>query len=122
MQYKSFEERVIRMEYYLSLMRDMVIDPEAYALWDYIMSEELNEEQANRMISLLRKYHAQLQLGEVELNKFVESALYLDLKHLLDSFGKPANEKAAYSIIIRASKLPIFPHYAVLLQNSKKEE
>ncbi|GGO05894.1 DUF1878 family protein [Saccharibacillus kuerlensis] len=113
---KDLEERVDRMEFYLSLMRDMVVDPESYALWDYIMSEELNEEQANQMLSILKKHHAKLQPGESELNKDVKLELDIDLKQLLHLFEKPANEAGVYSILLRASKLPQYPLYASLLE------
>ncbi|QDH21774.1 DUF1878 family protein [Saccharibacillus brassicae] len=112
---QDLEARLTRLEYYFSLMRDMVVDPESYALWDYMISEELEEEQAHKIIEILKKHYAELNSGKEESNELIKSALYVDLNHLLTSFGKPVSENSARSIVLRASKLPIFPHYASLL-------
>lgn len=117
MQHEDLQKKVERLEYYMTLMRDMVADIESYALWDYIMGEQLNEEQANELLAVLRKHYTVLQSEKAIAVESMKSELYSDLIHVLTSFGKPASENTARSILLRASKLPIFPLYSSLLKN-----
>ncbi|AET59582.1 hypothetical protein HPL003_14155 [Paenibacillus terrae HPL-003] len=113
---KSLEERVELLEYYNVLMRDFAVDPETYVLWDYIMSEHLNGAQGNQLLEVLKNHYTKLKIAlEKEERLPGTSYLYEDLINVVKSFGKPASERTAYSILLRASKLPEFHLYSKYL-------
>lgn len=114
MKKKTLEERIELLEYYNNLLRDFATDPESYVLWDYIMSEELNGDQGNQLMDLLREHYTFCNQSN-NPDPMNKERLVTDLVSLMNSFGRPANERTAHSIIRRAAKHPIFPLYSKYL-------
>lgn len=102
-------KKVERLEFYIHLLRDFSLDPEAFVLWDYIMTEELDREQAEQLIDILRKYKRLVY--EVDESQDIEpywKALEVELKHLFESFKNPhpTDRDSVLRVVQRASKLP----------------
>ena len=109
MKNEDLTKKVERLEFYIHLLRDFSVDPEAYVLWDYIMTEEIDEEQAEQLMDILKK-HKRL-ICEADESQDIEpywNALEMELKPLFKSFKNPhpTDRDAVLRVVRRASKLP----------------
>ncbi|WP_368975423.1 DUF1878 family protein [Caldifermentibacillus hisashii] len=104
---ENLAKKVERLEYYISLLRDICLDPEAYVLWDFIMAEGLDEDQAHQMILVFRKYSKILQdVNEKEDLAHYWSKMTKDLTPLFETFNWRTDQHGIYRVLLRASKLP----------------
>jgi len=106
---EDLTKKVERLEFYIHLLRDFSLDPEAFVLWDYIMTEELDREQAEQLMDILRK-HKRL-VCEADESQDIEpywDALKVELKPLFESFKNPhpTDRDSILRVVRRASKLP----------------
>ncbi|CAM4460816.1 DUF1878 family protein [Paenibacillus xylanexedens] len=51
---ESLEEKVERLELYITLLRQIAVDPEEYRLWDWVIANELNVDQYNSIKNVLK--------------------------------------------------------------------
>ncbi|WP_019537336.1 hypothetical protein [Paenibacillus ginsengihumi] len=102
------EQKVERLEYYIHLLRDLSLNPEAYVLWDYIMTEELNEMQAHEMMTIFSKHVKVLRKldGKQEDMAPYWDDLAQDLKPLFEQFKWRTDRESILRVVLRASKLP----------------
>lgn len=109
---ETLEQRVERLEFYLNLMREFAADPETFALWDYVISEGLNENQTNQVLDVLREHHGHVK-SAVEAGASIPDLEDLCTKMipLLHVEGRTTNKEKVMQVLRRASKLPIFPYF-----------
>ncbi|MGG0753145.1 DUF1878 family protein [Brevibacillus laterosporus] len=108
---ETLEQRLERLEFYLNLMREFAVDPETFALWDYVIQEGLNETQTKQILDVLREHHSHVK-SAVEAGASVPDleGLFIKMIPLLHIEGRTTSKEKVMQILRRASKLPIFPY------------
>lgn len=101
------EQKVAQLEFYINLLREFTVAPEAFVLWDHIMSEQLNEKQAHDMMTIFSKHVKVLRdLDEKQEMAPCWNELENDLKALFEQFRWRTDRESILRVVIRASKLP----------------
>ncbi|AYK05258.1 DUF1878 family protein [Brevibacillus laterosporus] len=108
---ETLEQRLERLEFYLNLMREFAVDPETFALWDYVIQEGLNETQTKQILDVLREHHSHVK-SAVEAGASVPDLedLFTKMIPLLHIEGRTTSKEKVMQVLRRASKLPIFPY------------
>lgn len=108
---ETLEQRLERLEFYLNLMREFAVDPETFALWDYVIQEGLNENQTKQILDVLRVHHSNIK-SAVEAGVPIPDLedLFTKMIPLLHIEGRTTNKEKVMQVLRRASKLPIFPY------------
>ncbi|ATO51499.1 DUF1878 family protein [Brevibacillus laterosporus] len=108
---ETLEQRLERLEFYLNLMREFAVDPETFALWDYVISEGLSENQTKQILEVLREHHGNIK-SAVEAGASIPDleGLFSKMIPLLHIEGRTTSKEKVMQILRRASKLPIFPY------------
>lgn len=108
---ETLEQRLERLEFYLNLMREFAVDPETFALWDYVIQEGLNETQTKQILDVLREHHSHVK-SAVEAGDSVPDLedLFTKMIPLLHIEGRTTSKEKVMQVLRRASKLPIFPY------------
>lgn len=52
---ETLEEKVDRLEHYIHQLRDYIVAPDRFALWDWSMSNRLNQTEIRGLISLAKE-------------------------------------------------------------------
>ncbi|WP_281890561.1 DUF1878 domain-containing protein [Paenibacillus sp. YYML68] len=105
---ENLVKKVERLEFYVNLLREFSLDPEAYVLWDYYMAEELDEGQARQMMQVFSQHLKVVR----EVNEQQEdiapywNALIEDLKPLFETLKWRTDRESILRVVRRASKLP----------------
>ncbi|ADY55513.1 hypothetical protein Sgly_1195 [Syntrophobotulus glycolicus DSM 8271] len=107
-------KKVERLEFYIQLLRDFAVEPEAFVLWDYVMTEELDGEQTNRLMNILGKHKGLIWAIDEQTEPYSDqteeelNVLEAQLKPLFQSFKNPhpTDRDAVLRVVRRAAKLP----------------
>lgn len=51
---ESLEDKVERLELYITLLRQIAVEPEEYRLWDWVIANQLNVDQYNSIKQILK--------------------------------------------------------------------
>ena len=54
---ESLEQRVIKLEYHMRLMKEYVKDMVRYDFWEWIINYELDEYEVNQILNLTKSYN-----------------------------------------------------------------
>ena len=54
---KSLEQRVIKLEYHMRLMKEYVKDMVRYDFWEWVINYELDEYEVNQILNLTKSYN-----------------------------------------------------------------
>lgn len=111
---ENLVKKVERLEFYIHLLRDFSVEPEAFVLWDYVMTEELDGEQTNQLMNILRKHKSLICEVDENIEPYsneIEAELNVleaELKPLFESFENPhpTDRDAMLRVVRRAAKLP----------------
>ncbi|MBS5915021.1 hypothetical protein P4H94_19025 [Paenibacillus macerans] len=104
---EALEKKVERLELYLQLFRQIVLEPEEYRLWDWIIANELTPDQVTAIKTVLKK-HVLIHLD----NKPVQlKELKTDLIQALSPMQHLMNEKKATELLRSAVKMT--PYHAL---------
>ncbi|GFR37040.1 hypothetical protein PRECH8_03360 [Insulibacter thermoxylanivorax] len=57
---ETLEEKVERLEYYIDLLRDYIVDQEHFIFWDWAISHRLNREEVRAIIDVAKEYNMKL--------------------------------------------------------------
>ncbi|MBZ9626017.1 DUF1878 family protein [Clostridium sp. FP2] len=103
---ESPEEKVERIEYYINLMRDYVLDTEKFQFWDWAMSKRLNEFEVRKIIDITKIYNNKLY--EEKTPDFEEYCS--KIKNILNwanrpDYKEPVNESFIISMLGCLKKL-----------------
>lgn len=99
------EERIDRLELYVHLLRQLIIDQEEYSLWDWAMVNQLNNQQLHSIQQILKKSVLSL-MNDDQTISFEE--LSKDLKEVLKTTNFPADDKAVRLLLNKAVKMPAY--------------
>jgi len=58
---KSLEQRVIKLEYHMRLMKEYVKDMVRYDFWEWVINYELDEYEVNQILNLTKSYNKKLK-------------------------------------------------------------
>lgn len=58
---ETLEEKVDRLEHYIHQLRDYIVAPDRFALWDWSMSNRLNQTEIRNLISLAKELDRQME-------------------------------------------------------------
>lgn len=104
--HESLEEKVERLEYYIDLLRDFIVDQEHFMLWDWAISNRLNQHQVRSIIDFSKSFNEQIKTSGtqpelIEYTKGIQTILQVrsDLN---------VNEKFTIQLLKRISNMGIF--------------
>lgn len=100
------EERIDRLELYVHLLRQFIIDQEEYSLWEWVMINNLNNEQLHGIQQILKKNVLILMNDKESAVPFEE--LSKDLKKVLKTIDFSANDEAVKLLLSKAVKMPAY--------------
>lgn len=58
---KSLEEKIDRLEYYIDLLRDYIVDQEKFILWEWAISNRLNRDEVRSIIEIPKVYNQRIK-------------------------------------------------------------
>lgn len=61
MSFETNEERIQRLEYYIHQLRDYIVAPEKFLLWDWSISQRLNQGEIRSLISLAKDFDQKMK-------------------------------------------------------------
>jgi hypothetical protein len=105
---ESLEEKVERLEYYIDLLRDYIVDQEQFILWDWAIANRLNRDEVRSIIDISKAFNKQIQSSEQlpQLNDFIK-----EIKRILSSRSDiTVNEKFTIQLLKRISNMGMFQH------------
>lgn len=97
------EERIDRLELYVHLLRQLVIDQEEYSLWDWAMVNQLNNQQLHSIQQILKNSVLCLMNDEHKTIPFEEVSR--DLKEVLKTADCPNDDDAVKLLLNKAVKM-----------------
>ncbi|KGX85788.1 hypothetical protein [Pontibacillus litoralis] len=100
------EERIDRLELYVHLLRQLIIDQEEYSLWDWVMVNQLNNQQLHSIQQILKKSVLSLINDDYEIIPFEK--LSKDLKEILEMTNFPADDDAVRLLLKKAAKMSAY--------------
>ncbi|MFM9280995.1 hypothetical protein [Paenibacillus jiagnxiensis] len=105
---ETIEERIDRLELYISFLRDIAVNHEEYALWDWMISKKLNREQCSKIKDTL-KFHVR-SLIDAEDNKNVPELTNLtsQLGTILSITIKDVDDNLIKELLRNAIKMPAY--------------
>ncbi|BBW97169.1 DUF1878 family protein [Geobacillus sp. FSL W8-0032] len=102
MRQESLEQRVERLEFYIDLLRDFAVDPETFAIWDWVISRKLNKSQVDRLMKTAKEFNQAIKIANENGNqppKFEEfSRKIIEIVHFEDD---PADEETVLQFLKR---------------------
>ncbi|MED4919240.1 DUF1878 family protein [Geobacillus thermodenitrificans] len=102
MRQESLEQRVERLELYIDLLRDFAVDPETFAIWDWVISRKLNKSQVDRLMKTAREFNQAIKIANENGSqppRFEEfSQKIIEIVHLEDN---PADEQTVLQFLKR---------------------
>ncbi|CAH1201193.1 DUF1878 family protein [Paenibacillus sp. JJ-223] len=104
---ESLEEKVERLELYVTLLRQIAVDPEEYRLWDWVIANQLNVDQYNSIKEVLkscvRAHLAAKEDPSVKIPSFEE--LVEKLVPVLSPNPRIAHEKGVLELLRNAVRM-----------------
>lgn len=58
---ESLEEKVERLEYYIDLLRDYIVDQEKFILWDWAIANRLNRQEVRSILDFSKSINNQIK-------------------------------------------------------------
>lgn len=58
---ETLEEKVERLEYYIHQLRDYIVAPDRFRLWDWSMSHRLNQVETRGLIDLAKEFNQKMK-------------------------------------------------------------
>ncbi|MNW28499.1 hypothetical protein D3C74_53270 [compost metagenome] len=101
---ETIEEKLDRLELYISFLRDIAVDHEEYALWDWMISKRLNREQCNKIKNVLKFHVRSLIDAEDHQNISDVSNLTSQLREILST----TDEALINELLRNAVKMPAY--------------
>ncbi|MCP3776576.1 hypothetical protein NLX71_25355 [Paenibacillus sp. MZ04-78.2] len=118
------EQKVAQLEFYINLLREFTVAPEAFVLWDFIMSEQLNEQQTDEMMKVFSKHVRVLRDLDEKQEEMTPywNDLSNDLMTLFEQFKWRTDRESILRVVLRASKLPHMVALNRLVQYAQKSQ
>lgn len=66
MSIETLEEKVDRLEHYIHQLRDYIVAPDRFILWDWSMSHRLNQKEIRDLVSLSKEFDRRMQESDEE--------------------------------------------------------
>ncbi|WP_339159040.1 DUF1878 family protein [Paenibacillus sp. FSL W8-0186] len=114
---ESLEEKVQRLELYVSLLRQITLEPEQYRLWDWIIANGLNEKQFNEIKNVLKKYVMSLK-EETNIPTFDD--ISTELIQVLSPNEYIANPRGVIQLLRNAVKMPPYQSLQYYLNHTQE--
>lgn len=82
---ESLEDKVERLEFYIDLLRDFIVDQEHFMFWDWAISHRLNREEVRAIIDIAKVYNKKLMHATEDHQDVSLHAFTAEIKKILTS-------------------------------------
>lgn len=82
---ESLEDKVVRLEYYIDLLPDYIVDQEQFILWDWAISHRLNREEVRAIIDIAKVYNMKLMHSTEDNHDLSLNAFTAEIEKILIS-------------------------------------
>ena len=121
--HESLEEKVERLEYYIDLLRDYIVDQEHFIFWDWAISHRLNREEVRAIIDIAKSYNQKLTQSPEDHPDLLLDALTEEIGKILtrrrSDVSFEVDRKFVLQLINRLSKMGICSRLADFCLNRR---
>lgn len=111
---ETLEQKVERLEYYIDLLRDYIVDQDRFVLWDWAMAHRLNETEIRGIMKVTKEFNSRMQTVD-SVTEYPDFDDYCEaINNLIDLESKPEgykqtlNQKTILQMLNRLSKMGLF--------------